>query len=259
MIITFSNFKGGVGKTTTTALFAFILSEFENKKVLCVDTDPQSNLTESLALTFRKELDKEKNLFKSLFSSTDENHIQSLSENLDILSGSWDMVNFEVEARSQFKQSFHSKLIQMLLNEVKGDYDYIFIDTAPTTNIVMDNAIFASDWVLITTQTEPLAYDSTQKYYSYLLDLYKNEDTHFELLGILPYLIGRSVTDQKLLVRYQELFKNFLFENTIRQSDRVKTWSNEGITTTLAHDKNTLAMYKDVVQEALERMKGEHK
>lgn len=63
MIITFSNFKGGVGKTTTaTQLFAYILSEKHGKKVLAVDTDPQSNLTETLALTFSVDLDIEKKL-----------------------------------------------------------------------------------------------------------------------------------------------------------------------------------------------------
>lgn len=58
--ITMGNYKGGVGKTTATQLFAYILSEKHGKKVLAVDTDPQSNLTETLALTFSVDLDIEK-------------------------------------------------------------------------------------------------------------------------------------------------------------------------------------------------------
>lgn len=47
MIITFGNFKGGVGKTTTTALFSYLLSQNKDYKILAVDTDPQANLTET--------------------------------------------------------------------------------------------------------------------------------------------------------------------------------------------------------------------
>ena len=53
MIIAFGNYKGGVGKTTATELFSYILSTKMNYKVLAIDTDPQSNLSEILAKTFK--------------------------------------------------------------------------------------------------------------------------------------------------------------------------------------------------------------
>ena len=76
------------------------------------------------------------------------------------------------------------------------------------------------------------------------------------MLGILPYLVGNSATDKRLLKNYKEVFKHNLFENTIRQSDRVKTWFDFGITTDEAHDKKTLSMYEDIVDEALNKMEG---
>lgn len=255
MIITFANFKGGVGKTTATALFTYLLAS-DNKKVLCIDTDPQANLTETLELTFKKNLDPKQNIFNGLFSNNDiSSCIQSLSNSLDILSGSWDMVNFEKEADNIYYKSDFHKIIQFNLKDIKNNYDYILIDTAPATNIVMDNVILATDQVIITTQSVPLAYESTKKFYNYLLDRYNDDDYNFELLGVLPYLVGKSATDRDMLKKYNEVFEDELFINVIRQSDRVKTWSNYGITKDQPYDKVTLKMYQNVVDEVLNKLK----
>ncbi|HLR73503.1 MAG TPA: ParA family protein, partial [Pseudogracilibacillus sp.] len=54
MIITFGNFKGGIGKTTTTLLFGYILEKMYSKKVLLIDTDPQMNLTELAEMSYKQ-------------------------------------------------------------------------------------------------------------------------------------------------------------------------------------------------------------
>ena len=55
--------------------------------------------------------------------------------------------------------------------------------------------------------------------------------------------------------KYKEFFQDDLFNSIIKSSDRVKSWSNDGITTDQPHDQNTLNMYVNVVDEALERIK----
>jgi len=255
MIITFGNFKGGVGKTTATALFSYLLSQNDGYKILAVDTDPQANLTETLALTFNVNLDPDKNIFANCFSNNNtSHHIQSLSDNLDILSGSWDMINFEEKTYNTFTKDTQLYVLTDVIGSVADDYDIVVIDTAPTTNLVMDNVIVLTDYILITTQTVPMAYQSTEKFYEYLLNMYTDETTHFELIGVLPYLVGRSATDKRQLEKYKEIFGSSLFHNHIRQSDRVKTWSDFGITTDKPYDKKTLNMYNDVANEAIERI-----
>lgn len=256
MIITFGNFKGGVGKTTTTALFSYLLSQNKNYKILAVDTDPQANLTETLALTFHADLDPNKNIFENCFSKDNDtsNYIQSLSDNLDILAGSWDMIDFEEKTYSTFTKDTWLYVLSDVIGSIADDYDVIVIDTAPTTNLVMDNVIVLTDYILITTQTVPMAYQSTEKFYEYLLEMYSDEATSFELVGVLPYLVGRSATDERQLEKYKEIFGESLFTNHIRQSDRVKTWSDFGITTDKSYDKRTLTMYDNVVNEAIERI-----
>lgn len=254
MNITFGNYKGGVGKTTATMLFTYLLSK-ENK-VLVVDTDPQANLTESIIRTYNVEIDSDKNIFNGIFSRKSiNNHIQEVHSNLDILSGSGDMLDFEIEAQRTYdKKNDYQDIFKMNMDEIKDNYDFILFDTAPAINLVMDNVVMASDYVLITTKTEPLSYDSTQSFYGYLIDKYKNNNYNFELLGVLPYLVGKSATDRDMLVKYHEIFDTEIFKNKINQSDRVKSWSMYGITEDKPYDKRTLNMYKNVVDEALKRI-----
>lgn len=254
-VITFGNFKGGVGKTTTTTLFSYILSELKDYKVLAIDTDPQANLTARLTTTFNKQLLHEKNIYNAIFSDDEvDNHIQTLSNNLDILSGSWDMINFDKMISKSFQSKYLSYVFDSLLKEVEKKYDYILIDTAPSTNDVMENVIMASDYVLITTQTLQDSFESTQKFYNFLLDRYQKNNYHFELLGVLPYLVGKSASDNNILKDYQEIFKEELFNNHIKTSDKVKTWANEGITIDKPYDKKAMNMYNRAVDEAIERM-----
>ena len=90
--------------------------------------------------------------------------------------------------------------------------------------------------------------------HDYLLDRFNSDLYNFELLGVLPYLVGKSATDRDMLAKYKEVFEKELFTNNIRHSDRVKSWSNHGITTDEPYDQVTLKMYREVVVEALKRL-----
>lgn len=253
MIVTFGNFKGGVGKTTATTLFAYLLSK--EYKVLAIDTDPQANLTESIARSYNFKFDENLNIYNGLFSDEPiTEHIQTVHENLDVLSGSWGMVNFEQTVPDFYYKRDYKRILKLNIKDIEDKYDFILIDTAPATNLVMDNVISATDFVVITTKTEPLSYDSTQKFYAYLLDRYDDDDYNFELLGVLPYLVGKSATDRDMLQKYSEIFDVEIFENRIRQSDRVKSWSMYGITEDQAYDQRTLEMYQSVIDEAVKRI-----
>ena len=252
-IIVPSNFKGGVGKTTTSLLMSYLLAVHHDKSVLAIDTDPQENLTFNLSTTFGVELDKEKNIFNACFGNDETSeHIQKIHENMDIIAGAWKMTEFELSASNIYKKSAYINILKYTIESIKDDYDYVFIDTSPYINLVMDNVINVADYVLITTQTVPNAFESTKRYYDYLLDFY--ETMNFELIGVLPYLVGLSATDKKYLSLYDDVFENELFSHHIRNSDRVKTWSAVGITTDKPYDKVTLSMYDDVLKEMIERI-----
>lgn len=254
-VIVPSNFKGGIGKTTTCQLFTYLLATKHNKKVLAVDSDPQGNLSYSLATTFDTELDSEKNIFKACFNdeSVHEN-IQPVHENVDLLRGHWKMTEFEMYANKIYKKTAYNFILKNTLAPIIDDYDYIIIDTSPYMNLIMDNVIHTSDYVLISTQTAPLSFESTKKYYDYLINFYDEAD--FELAGVLAYLVGHSATDKKMLNKYNEVFDVEILKNQIKSSDRVKTWSLNGITEDKPYDQKTLQMYDNVLLEVLERIQN---
>lgn len=254
-IITIGNNKGGVGKSTLSLLFSYLLQK--DNKVLCIDMDQQSNLSSSLELTFKVNLDKDKNVYNALINNESDNvekYIQSINDNLDILCGSSDMSHFAFDMQKKYKSDSMMYLLRYLLKDVKKYYDYIIIDTAPSTDIATQNAIVASDYVVIATQTVPLAYNSTYAYFKFLLDINSRYNENFELLGVVMYLVGTSKTDKIFLEKYNEEFEDDCYTNSIKASDRVKSWSVEGITENKAYDKQTLSMYKKVLDETLNRI-----
>jgi len=260
MIITFGNFKGGVGKTTTTSLFGYVLTEMKEKKVLLVDTDQQTDLTDEVEKTFQVTLDRQKNLFNACFEDVEvKDEIQEVSNHLDILAGSTEMRKFadtikELYSRKDEEQ-YHMQILNETLKEVSEQYDYILLDTNPAIDLLTENVLFANDFVLIPTKSLARDSEDTKIFYNYLIDY--EEEYQFELLGIIAYLVENSTTDQKILNSYKELFGNELFENIIKNSGVVKRWSLEGITTDRSYDKKTLAMYEAVVNEALNRIEKE--
>lgn len=257
MIIAFGNFKGGVGKTTTTSLFGYILSEIKQNKVLLVDTDQQGDLTDEIENTYQTKISRDKNLFNACFKDVEiKDQIQNVTHQLDILAGNTEMRNFSDTTKSIYnlkeEEAFHHKIIALTLNEVIDDYDYILLDTNPSVDLLTENVMYASDYVLIPTKSLARDSEDTKIFYNYLMEY--TEEYDFKLLGIIAYLVENSSTDRKILENYKNEFESILFNNVIKNSAVVKRWSLEGITTNQSYDKITLKMYEAVINEALERI-----
>lgn len=260
MIFTMGNFKGGVGKTITSTMFAYILTEHLGKKVLAVDTDQQGDFTDELEVTFKNKIDRTKNVYSACLGDEDVTEsIQSLSENLDLLCGSQELKDFSIDIKAKWnkktEEALQDKILSMALEEVKDDYDFILIDTNPAIDLLTMNVLTATDYVLIPTKTNARDKEKTMRFFNFLADNHVERD--FSLIGIIAYLVEDSATDRKVLLDYKELFSDYLLENLIKNSAVVKRWSYEGITENRAYDKQTLSMYRKVVDEILIRVERE--
>ncbi|NGC23399.1 ParA family protein [Staphylococcus aureus] len=256
-VITIGCFKGGVGKSTLTEILTYLLAK-DGYKVLAVDTDPQSNLTEKVQRTYKKRFKKDPSFMKGIKNLDLKDCIETVSGNLDILKGDWSLENFDKYVIKNFDEKGEYFLLNSLLKPIKDQYDYIIIDTRPSTGILSNNAVCASDYVLITSKTEEDSFTSAKKYYSYLGNIQQNKKPSLKFLGLLPYLVNqRGSTNRSIMNKINELFGEDVFKNYIRSSDRVVTWGEHGVTEYKPHDKKTMKMYVDVKNEILNKLESE--
>ncbi|MBN2544478.1 MAG: ParA family protein [Spirochaetes bacterium] len=147
-IISITNQKGGVGKTTTAINLAAGISML-GRKVLIVDFDPQGNCTSGLGIKSKKE---NTTVYEVLMGEDPKNAIlKTKIDNCHLIPANINLTGATVELVNVTNREFYLKNV---LNKIKNDYDYIFVDCPPSLGILTLNSLVASDSVLIPIQTE---------------------------------------------------------------------------------------------------------
>ncbi len=148
-IISFTNQKGGVGKTTTCINLAAYVAAM-GKKVLVLDLDSQGNATSGLGIEKNKDL---KTIYDVISGDTslDEVIKPTLLENLDIIPATVDLAGAEIE---MVQMPQREKIIKGILEPAKNSYDFIMIDCPPSLGLITVNALTASDSIIIPIQCE---------------------------------------------------------------------------------------------------------
>lgn len=213
-IISFVNQKGGVGKTTLAFNTAKALKSM-GKNVLCIDLDPQANLSMLLS---KKPLTSERDsLFQLLVNSLKElkplhkplliTEVLEMSD-VDLLPAGQDLSGFELTVSSV---QFPRPLILKRFLESSGlvdRYDYILIDCPPTLGLLVINALCASDGVIIPFKADEFSLQGVRHFYQVL------EDIKDMGLGLNPEVITHvpNLLDSRRKSENEsmELIKNFI-------------------------------------------------
>jgi chromosome partitioning protein len=186
-IIAFAVDKGGVGKTTTCLNTAAGLANL-GKRVLMVDTDQQANLTS----TFLKD-EPTYSLLESLCDESIPLPIVKLRENLDLVPATNRMFGIGLKLIVEMTRSMMSGkpspdcrgILRRLLETVRNKYDYILIDCPPSDNIMMMNALYAANSVVIVAKPEPYCVRGVQNFVNMMWVVKRDANPSLRLAGIL--------------------------------------------------------------------------
>ena len=179
-IISVSNQKGGVGKTTTALSLSAALGVLE-KKVLLIDMDPQSNATSGLGVDSNEATLSSYNLIIGNAKASNI-VIQTSSPNLDLIPAKIDLVGLEIEIVNESSREY---LLKNALEKIKEKYDFIIIDCPPSLGLITLNALTCSNSVIIPIQCEYFALEGLGKLLNTIKGVQKVHNPNLSLEGIL--------------------------------------------------------------------------
>ncbi len=216
-VIAVANQKGGVGKTTTTVNLSACIAA-KGKRVLCVDIDPQGNSTTGVGV------DKdapEYSVYDVLINgvSAKEAIVPTVAENLMLLGSRKELSGAEVELVSMLARE---TVLKRALENIRGDYDFIFIDCPPSLGLLTINALTAADTLLAPIQCEYYALEGL----SDLMNTVKLVRTHLnpglDVEGVvLTMFDARTNLSEQVVVEVKKFFKNKVYRTIIPRSIRL--------------------------------------
>lgn len=176
MIISVSNQKGGVGKTTTTQSLAAVLKS-KGHKVLLIDLDPQSNLSTALNANNSQvmtiyEVMKNECSIKDAIQETESGDIVPSSMLLSV-------------ADMEFTKLGREQMLKEALEPVKDQYDYIVIDTPPALSVLTLNAFTASDKLIIPMEADMFSLQGLGQLNSTVQQVIKYSNKNLVIAGVL--------------------------------------------------------------------------
>ena len=179
-IIALSNQKGGVGKTTTSMNLSTALAA-TGKKVLVIDLDPQANSTSGLGVQ-ADELKGNSYTFLMGQTDLDSARVKTQIPNLDLVPSTIHLSGAEVELVPALAREYK---LQKALEPYVNQYDYIFIDCAPSLGLLTINALVAADEVMVPLQCEYFAMEGISQLFQTIEIIKKSLNPQLKMLGVL--------------------------------------------------------------------------
>jgi len=211
-VISISNHKGGVGKTTSVVNIGFGLRRF-NRRVLLVDIDPQANLTQSLG---RLDITPDTpNIYGAITGKYPLQPIEII-DGVDIIPSTLDLAGAETELSGEAGREY---ILSELLEPLRKKYHYILIDTAPSLSLLTINSLVASDGVFIPLQPQYLALQGLAKLTEVIEKIKKRLNKKLSIKGvIITQYDGRKILNNEVVEVIKKQYPKELFKTYIRNN-----------------------------------------
>lgn len=229
-IIAIVNQKGGVGKTTTAVNLTAALHELGVKVLLC-DFDPQANATSGMGVDKRK---IKHSVYDVVIDQVPVRDAIVSTQFGDVLPASSDLAGAAVEL---IGVEHRERQLDAALNQVKKDYDLIFIDCPPSLELLTLNGLCASDAILVPVQCEYYALEGLSDLMATLRMVKKKMNPRLDIFGVaLTMFDGRTNFSTQVAQEVRRHFPGKVFTTSIPRNVRLAEAPSHGIPVT-AYDR----------------------
>ena len=250
-IISITNQKGGVGKTTTAVNLTAALHDLGLKTLLC-DFDPQANGTSGLGVDKRK---VKHSVYDVIINGVPAKDAIVQTKFGDVLPSAADLAGAAVELIGVDSREY---ILQKALAEVKDEYDVIFIDCPPSLEMLTLNGLCAADSILVPVQCEYFALEGLSDLMSTLRMVKRRINPRLEIFAVaLTMYDGRTNFCAQVAEEVRRHFPGKVFSTVIPRNIRLAEAPSHGIPVT-AYDKSSRGAqaYKAMAEEFKIKLKG---
>lgn len=249
-IIVFSNQKGGVGKTTTAVNLGAYIADM-GKKVLLIDFDPQGNLS-----TFAG-LDKDAPGIYEAIAGIKEIRDVIQKTPVENLYGIGSNVNLSGAAIELATVDNREKYLKTVLDDVKDEYDYIFIDSPPSLGLLSLNCLVASDFIIIPMQCEYFAMEGLSLLIQTISSVQHSLNPNLKIGGILFTMYDSRIKLANEVVRnVTSYFGDKVFRTVIPRNVALSEAPSHSVPINLYRENCQGAFgYKKLAEEVINRVK----